>query len=88
MDGHTFVQLSVVANLDSGIFALELQVLWGSGNTCAWEDVAVLADACPREYCHIVLNDGAIANHCIIVDTREWSNLDALANLCTWFDIC
>ena len=45
MDSHTFVKMCVVADFNSCIFSLELQVLRSRCNTSTWENVAVLADS-------------------------------------------
>lgn len=86
--GHTLVELCAIANLDGSVLALELEVLWGSSDTSAREDVTVLADASTRKDSYIVLDDGAIANDGVTIDARERSDLYAFADLSTFLDIC
>ena len=87
MHGNTFVQLGTVANLYGSIFALELEVLRYGGNTSTGEDVDILSDTSTGEYGDTVLEDGAITNHGVGIDTAEGADLDVFANLCAFFNI-
>ena len=88
MYGNAFVQLSAIADFYGRIFAFELKVLRNGGYACSGEDVDILSDSGTREYGDIVLEDGAVANDSVGIDTAEGADFHVFTNLGAFFNIC
>ena len=57
----------VVANLDSGVLAVELQILRDGGYDGTWKDLAVLTDTGSWKDCHIRTNPRVVADDDILI---------------------
>src|SRR6185312_531479 len=71
VNGCKLTYYAVVANFGCGFFAGKLQVLRQACNNSAGVNVAVFANTCTGHYNSMALNNGAIANYCIVVNNRE-----------------
>ena len=88
VDGHILTDKVEITNLSGGLFAFELQVLRHSTYHGTGKNGVTLAHA------RTVENGGSrhdfivIANHHVLVDKYEGSNLHVLANLCLGVNVC
>ena len=80
--GNIFPYAVVVAHHASCLFAIELEVLGFGADTCTWEELIIVADACTSMYGHIAYEMVAIAYHRILVYIAEWSDDVVVAELC------
>ncbi len=71
----------MIADLSSGLFACELQVLRDRGNNSAWEYSNMLSDPCTRENGDVASDPGALTDLDILVDDGERIDLNILADL-------
>jgi len=77
-----------IANIYVGVFALELQILWNSGNYGTREDPAILSYARAFHDRDVGADPGSITNLYILVDHREWINLHICGQLCIGMNVC
>lgn len=81
VNGAAFADGVVVANLDGGVFAGELEILRHGSDDSTGEDAAVLADAGAGEDGYVGTYPGAVAYFNIFADSGKVRDFDVLANL-------
>jgi hypothetical protein len=87
IDGAALSNGSVVAYFSSGLFALELEILWYRRNDCARKYAAVFADARTIHDRYIRSNPSAFSDFYIAGYGCESANFNVATDSGIWVDL-